>query len=172
MKKVSILICLLICLFIEFSYAQTLSKRQLKQMNKSASSLFKGQCPLERVEWMEVSEGYDKNAMINIATEIQAAAKTDAETIKKIADGSASAKITSDFSNTINKLTQKNVKVSQGFYEQYLMMRTPVCNIYQSIQDGLYKNNPAALMKAQDLFIEMNNSWLKYIQEEEKKNRP
>ncbi len=151
--------------------AQTLSKRQLKKMNKAASSIFKGQCPLERINWMEVSEGYDRNTLIALATELEAAAKADASKIKDIAEGKVSGKVKGDFSNTVEKISQKKVKVSQEFYEQYLMMRTPVCNIYQSVQSGFYNNNPTALMKAQEKFIEMNDSWLKYIMEEEKKSQ-
>lgn len=149
--------------------AQTLSKRQLKKMNNAASSIFKGQCPLERVDWMEVSDGYDRNTIIALATELEASAKADAAKIKDIAEGKLSGNVKGDFKNSIEKMSQKKVKVSQEFYEQYLMMRAPVCQIYQSVQSGFYNNNPAALMKAQDEFIEMNKSWLKYVQEEQKK---
>ncbi|MGF1533263.1 MAG: hypothetical protein ACFCUI_06140 [Bernardetiaceae bacterium] len=150
--------------------AQTLSKRQLKKMNKAASSIFKGQCPLERVDWMEVSDGYDRNTIIALATELEASAKADAAKIKDIAEGKLSGNVKGDFKNSVDKMSQKSVKVSQEFYEQYLMMRAPVCQIYQSVQSGFYTNNPAALMKAQDEFIEMNKSWLKYVQEEQKKS--
>jgi hypothetical protein len=150
--------------------AQTLSKRQLKKMNKAASSIFKGQCPLERIDWMEVSEGYDRNTIIALATELEASAKADALKIKDIAEGKLSGNIKGDFKNSVEKMAKKNVKVSREFYEQYLMMRAPVCQIYQSVQSGFYNNNPAALMKAQDEFIEMNKSWLKYVQEEQKKS--
>lgn len=150
--------------------AQTLSKRQLKKMNKAASSIFKGQCPLERIDWMEVSEGYDRNTLIALATELEAAAKADAAKIKDIAEGKVSGNVKGDFSNTVEKITQKKTVVSQEFYEQYLMMRTPVCNIFQAVQMGFYNNNPTELMKAQAKFTEMNEGWLKYIQEEQKKS--
>lgn len=164
-------ITILALLTITFSLqAQTLSKRQLKKMNKAASSIFKGQCPLERVDWMEVSDGYDRNTIIALATELEAAAKADAAKIKNIAEGKLSGNVKGDFKNSVEKMSQKNVKVSQEFYEQYLMMRAPVCQIYQSVEREFYKDNPTALMKAQDEFIEMNKSWLKYVQEEQKKS--
>ena len=50
------------------------------------------------------------------------------------------------------------------------MMRAPVCNIYTSVQQGLYTNNPEALKSAQAKFIEMNDSWLKYVLDEQKKS--
>lgn len=166
-----IIIAILALLTMTFSLeAQTLSKRQLKKMNKAASSIFKGQCPLERIDWMEVSEGYDRNTLIALATELEAAAKADAAKIKDIAEGKLSGNVKGDFKNSVDKISQKGVKVSQEFYELYLMMRAPVCQIYQSVQSGFYTNNPAALMKAQDEFIEMNKSWLKYVQEEQKKS--
>ncbi len=96
--------------------------------------------------------------------------KADDAKIKDIAEGKLFGNVKGDFKNSIQKMAQKNVKVSQEFYEQYLMMRAPVCQIYQSVQSGFYDNNPAALMKAQEEFIEMNKSWLKYVQEEQKKS--
>lgn len=165
------LILFFVLIFVTMSLeAQILSKRQLKKMNKATSSIFKGQCPLERIDWMTVSEGYDRNTLIALATELEAAAKADATKIKDIAEGKLSGNIKGDFKNTVDKISQKDVVVSQEFYQQYLMMRTPVCNIYQSVQSGFYTNNPSALMKAQEKFIEMNDSWLKYIQEEQKKS--
>ena len=163
------LMLIFVCIVVS-THGQTLSKRQLKKMNKATSSIFKGQCPLERIDWMEVSEGFDRNAMIAIATELQASAKADASKIKNIAEGNASAKVKGDFSQTVNKLGEKKTKVSQAFYEQYLMMRTPVCNIYQAVQSGFYYNNSQGLTQAQNVFTEMNTGWLAYIKEEEKKS--
>jgi hypothetical protein len=171
MKRKLTVILIIALSSISFLSNAQLSKKQLKKMNKSASSLFKGQCPLERIEWMKVSEGYDKNAMIAIAMEIQAAAKADADKLKNIAEGNASGNITSEFSKTVNKLQEKQVEVSREFFEQYQMFRAPICNIYQSVLQGFYKNNPEALKSAQAKFIEMNDGWLKYIQEEQKKNQ-
>jgi hypothetical protein len=168
--KIFFLSLTLVLLVVSTLSAQGLSKSQLKKMNKASSSLFQGQCPLERVNWMEVTEGYDSNTIIALAAEIQAAAKADAGKIAKIADGNASGKVTSDFNKTIEKISQKKVKVSQEFYEQYLMMRAPICNIYTSVQQGFYKDNPDGLKAAQAKFTEMNDSWLKYAQDEQKKS--
>ena len=172
MKKQLLFLIVSLTVFSSQLDAQSLSKKQLKKMNKATSSIFKGQCPLERIEWMEVSEKFDRKNLIDIATKIQAAAKADAEKIKNIAEGNASVELSGDFKRTIDKITEKKVKVSQEFFEQYQMLRAPICNIYQSVQTGFYKDNPEALKTAQLKFIVMNDSWLKYIQDEEKKNRP
>ncbi|SFA54871.1 hypothetical protein SAMN04488511_11432 [Pedobacter suwonensis] len=164
------LILLLSCIFTSSAFSQKLSKSQIKRMNKATHSLFKGQCNLENIAWMKVTEGYDKNAVLALAAEISAAAKADANQIAQIAEGKGDVKASAKFDETIKKISSKEVEVSKEFFELYQKMRAPICNIYTSVQSGFFDNSPELLLEAQKSFIEMNQEWLKYTLEEEKKS--
>ena len=51
-------------------------------------------CDAPGLEWMEAVEGYDKQEVIDLASQFEAAAKADAEQLKTVLNGSMAFSIT------------------------------------------------------------------------------
>ncbi len=137
--------------------------------SKTLSSLgwSKG-CPLERLDWMEVSSGYDSKTIIDIASKLEASAKSDATSLKT--SGEAKGSLTASLNDIINKDGKGTIKVSQEFYQSYVNKRLAICSIYQGVKDGIIKNE-VARQKAENAYIDLATSFGIVNDEEEKKNR-
>jgi hypothetical protein len=141
-----------------------------KRRAKAENSIFSGKCPLERIDWMKVSKGYDKNRLIALSTAIEAAAKADATEIKKIAEGDASAKFNARLSDSLQKMSEHSVEVSQEFYESYLNHRTVICALFQAAKDPQMRQKPDFVEKSMNAFLKINEDFARVKQDEEKKS--
>lgn len=139
------------------------SSRTLKSLGWSAKS-----CPLERMEWMEVSAGYDTKTVLDLATKLEAAAQSDIKAIK--GSGNANGDFTASLNKVINNAGEGKIKVSQDFYETYISKRSAICAIYQGIKDGLFKSDEAKL-KASQAYLDLAVAFGEIKSAEEKKNQ-
>ncbi|WP_297334584.1 hypothetical protein [Flavobacterium sp.] len=138
------------------------TSKTLKQLGWS-----KG-CPLERLNWMEVSEGYDSKTMLEIATKLEAAVKSDLAAIN--GDAKANGELNSTLNDIVNKSGAGKIKVSQEFYEAYVNKRSGICAVYQGMKDGIFTDENAK-KKAQELYLGLAESFSQIKSEEEKKNQ-
>jgi len=134
-------------IFITFNLLSCGTSKTLRQLGWS-----KG-CPLERLEWMEVSEGYDSKTMLEIATKLEAAAQADLKDIN--GNVKANGSLTTALNDVVNKNGTGRIQVSQSFYETYVNNRLAICGLYQSIKDGLFENDADAIKKARDTYINL-----------------
>ncbi|TPD69764.1 hypothetical protein [Flavobacterium microcysteis] len=125
-------------------------------------------CPLERLNWMEASEGYDSKTMLEIATKLEAAVKSDLSAIK--GDAKAKGELNSTLNDIVNKNGGGKIKVSQEFYEAYINKRSGICAVYQGIKDKIFTDD-VAKSKAQELYLKLAESFSQIKSEEEKKNQ-
>ncbi len=138
--------------------------------NKNASP-WTGDCPMERLDWMEVSSGYDSKEVIELAGKIATSAKADAsQVLKGSGDMNVKADFESSLRNTINSTSKQKIKVSQEFYEAYIKQRTGTCNIWKALHDGTLKSE-SAQKQAEEMFIKISSQFAQ-VQEEEKKRSP
>ena len=170
MYKQFILLKILV-LTIFNGYSQDYSAKEQKRLSKIESSIFKGQCPLERIDWLEVTENTDKDALLKLALDLEYASKIDMLTIDSLIESPLNGKFTGHFNKTIEKYSNRKVSISQDFFEKYQMMRSPICNIFMAIKSGLYKDNPEALKEAQRLYTELNKLWFSISSEVDKKDQ-
>lgn len=128
-------------------------------------------CPLERLDWMKVSEGYDSQTVIELAAKLEAAAKVDAAAIQGIDEGSASVDFSSSLKKAIESTSSSSIEVSQLFYETYTQQRLSICALYQALtSDPPIYQSADARAKAEDAYTEVAKSFAKVKEEEEKKN--
>jgi hypothetical protein len=138
------------------------TSKTLKQLGWS-----KG-CPLERLNWMEVSEGYDSKTMLEIATKLEAAVKSDLTAIN--GDAKAKGELNTTLKDIVSKSGTGKIKVSQEFYQEYVNKRSGICAIYQGIKDGIFSDENAK-KKAQELYVELASSFSQIKTAEEKKSQ-
>lgn len=134
---------------------------------KVVNTPWTGSCPLERFDWLNVTEGYSSETVIKLASSIEAAAKADAESIRLIEEGSGKASFSGTLRSVIQNSSGAKAEVSQVFYEQYIANRTALCAIIEAKQNGFY-SDADALKEAQKIYTEIATSFSR-IQAREKK---
>ncbi|RDC62310.1 hypothetical protein [Adhaeribacter pallidiroseus] len=135
-----------------------------KQMFEPAST---SNCTLPDTKWLKVVNGYDSKTVVDLATKLEAAAKADADKIKNIGAASASGSFTSDFSKIVNANSQQMVEVSPEFYEGYRSKRDALCTLYSLLDRSNISDATRAAAEKQ--FLEINESWSKIKDNEQKK---
>jgi hypothetical protein len=128
----------------------------------------KNGCPLERLDWMEVSSGYDSKKILEIATQLQASLQADVKQLNGA--GKADGKFTSTLNSIINSKGEGKIQVSQEFYESYVNKRSGICAIYQGLKSRVITDE-AAKKDAQKLYLELAQSFGQVAADEEKKNQ-
>ena len=127
-------------------------------------------CPLERFNWMEVSEGYDSKTMLEIATKLEAAVDAD------LSELNDKGKTKGNFSSTLNAIIENSksgngkILVSQDFFQYYVNKRSGICAIYQGIKTDIFTDEDAK-KEAQKLYMELAKGFSEIKTEEEKKNQ-
>jgi len=131
---------------------------------------FTGECPLEDMKWMKVSNNYDSETVITLVTELAAAAKADAADLKGLnADGSATANFNSNFERVLNSRTGQDVFVSQSFFQDMKDKRNALCNILVLLDDDrLTATQRDNLITS---YTNINNYLTEVKEEEQKKNQ-
>lgn len=130
---------------------------------------FKGECPFERVNWMKVTNTYDKTKVSNLAARIIAAASADSSTLKKIIDGNANIGFSDSLTKAIHEITTDSVEVSQEFYQEYLKQRQAVCQLWTFGKDKNFRKDKDFMRRLQDQYFEITKNFGK-IEQEIKKN--
>lgn len=129
-----------------------------------------GDCPLERFDWMKVSDGYDQEKLLKLAAELKAAAEADAKQIKGLKKLDAEANFDAKLDKTVEEYQSRGVEVSQEFYESYLRQRTRLCALYEAIKDDLFSTTTLRI-RAEDAYIEVAKGFDDAYEKEEKKSR-
>lgn len=114
---------------------------------------WEGKCPLERLDWMKVSNGYDSETVVQLAAELKAAADADVKLIKGFKDLDASASFNSSLDKVVEKSARTETEVSQEFYESYIRQRTQLCALFEALQaDPPIYTTEKAREKAEEAF--------------------
>lgn len=133
-------------------------------------TLFKGDCPFERVNWMKVTTTYDKTKVANLAGKIGAAASVDSSVLTKIVQGNANVSFGDSLAKTLQEITKDSVEVSQEFYQEYLKQRQAVCQLWTFGKDPKFRTDKDFMKRLQDQYFEITKNFGQ-IQQEEKKNQ-
>lgn len=133
-------------------------------------SVFSGDCPLERLDWMTVKTGYDSETLSELAASLKVAAQADLSKINQVVDGNAS--VDGGFNSSLQQLIQgkaeKSSIVSQDFWETYNNLRSSTCNLFQAVNKGFYGDDEEALKEARKTFNKIQAKFAE-IEETEKK---
>jgi hypothetical protein len=124
----------------------------------SSDSPWAKKCPFERLDWMEVSSGYNSKDVIDLAAKIEAAAKADAEALKKGVSADGSTTFTSSLNKVVENSSTKRTIVSQEFYQTYITQRTATCTIWKVLEDDLLKT-PGARQRGEQLFLDIASNF-------------
>ena len=130
-------------------------------------------CPLERLDWMEVSESYDSEKVIELAATLSAAAEADAKVIKGLENLEANTDFSSELDKEVGKKSVKKVAVSKEFYENYVNQRLSLCALLQALQqEPPVFTSKATRDKAEDAFIDVAKGFSQVKKVEEEKKNP
>lgn len=128
-----------------------------------------GECPFQNLDWMEVTDGYNSKTIIDLAAKIEAAAKADANAIKKIGDANANASFSSTLSKVVDKSSTIRTEVSKEFYEACSRQRIASCAIWKALKDGTLSSETAR-QQGEQLFIDIEKTFAQIKDDEEKKS--
>ena len=115
-------------------------------------------CRAPGLTWMEVTEDYDKQIVIDLAAKFEAATKADGERIKAPSEGSAGVSLTASLEQLARSTSGRKVKVSQDFFQKANAYRTSVCNIERWLKDGTFSNQDVR-DQAQDILLTLSREF-------------
>lgn len=131
---------------------------------------FSGDCPLENINWMKVTNTYNSTRLSGLAFKLGAAATIDAEEIRKLASGSAGTNFSDTLSKTVSEITKDSVEVSQAFFEEYQRQRASLCAVYTMMKDKTIARDQNFIKRLQDQYFEAGKTFSSIAKEEQKKS--
>lgn len=93
-------------------------------------------CTATGLTWMEVTDGYDKKTVIELAAKLEEATKADAKRIEAHKEDSTGVSFTASLEQIARSTSGKKVKVSQDFFQKATSYRMVACNIEHWLKDG------------------------------------
>jgi len=116
-------------------------------------------CTQQITDWMEVSEGYSSDQVVQLAAQFGASAKADATQVKGLAVG-GQVSLGTALEEAVKKSAngQHKATVSQRFFERANAYRATTCNIEHWLKDGLFET-AAERAKAEDQLLELSKQF-------------
>ncbi len=111
---------------------------------------------MDSLEWMDVSEDYDVQSQIGLANTFKLAMEADVEKLELLKEGKLGLDHSSEVARTMNKVSSKQAKVSQEFYQSFLTYRAEACFIAQLLDKGVL-TDPKAISEAQQKLLQLSS---------------
>ena len=109
------------------------------------STLDKG-CPLDKLQWLYVSEKFDLAQQNQLADTLARAAKADAATLDRMAANRNNNPLaaSSTLKTLVEKMAASRVPVSEEFYKQYSSSRMAMCAVMDALRSGSIKQDESS----------------------------
>lgn len=109
------------------------------------STLAKG-CPLDKLQWLHVSEKFDLARQNQLADTLAQAARTDAATLDRMAANRNNNPMaaSSSLKMLVEKMAEDRVPVSGEFYRQYANSRMAMCAVMEALRSGSIKKDESS----------------------------
>jgi len=109
------------------------------------STLDKG-CPLDKLQWLYISEKFDAALQNQLADTLAQAARTDAATLDRMVANRNNNPMaaSSSLKMLVEKMAGDRVPVSEGFYKQYANSRMTMCAVMEALRSGSIKKDESS----------------------------
>jgi len=109
------------------------------------STLDKG-CPLDKLQWLYISEKFDLAQQNQLADTLAQAARTDAATLDRMAANRNNNPMaaSSALKVLVEKMAVSRVPVSEAFYKQYSSSRMVMCAVINALRSGSIKQDESS----------------------------
>ena len=123
------------------------------------STLDKG-CPLDKLQWLYVSDKFDATRQNQLADTLAQAAKADAATLDRMVANRNNNPMTisSTLKTLVEQMAVSRVPVSEEFYKQYSSSRMAMCAVMDALRSGSIKQDESSKV-AGNTFREVANSF-------------
>ncbi len=110
------------------------------QPDTDDNTLDKG-CPLDKLQWLYVSEKANVENQNELAGQLAQAAQTDAVTLDRMAANKNNNPmvISSALKAYVEKMSQSRIPVSEAFLKQYSSSRMAMCAVMDALRSGSIK---------------------------------
>ncbi len=110
------------------------------QASADGNTLDKG-CPLDKLQWLQVTEQFDSEKQNELATRLAEAAQTDAATLDRMAANRNNNPmvVSSSLKSYVEKMALNKVPVSEAFFKQYSSSRMAMCAVMDALRSGSIK---------------------------------
>jgi hypothetical protein len=126
------------------------------------STLAKG-CPLDKLQWLYISEKFGRDEQNKLAEKIILAAQTDAATMDRLVANKNTnpMQASSALKTFIEQAAQVKTPVSDAFYQQYANSRMAMCAVIEALRSGSIKQEESSKV-AGNTFREVAKSFEKF----------
>ena len=103
-------------------------------------------CPLDKLQWLYVSEKFDLAQQNQLADTLAQAARTDAATLDRMAANRNNNPMaaSSALKVLVEKMAVSRVPVSDAFYKQYSSSRMAMCAVMNALRSGSIKQDESS----------------------------
>lgn len=125
----------------------------------TSSNLSDG-CPLEKINWLVVSQQYSNSDLSGLAQKFADAAQSDVQKLTSMVNSGENSplQISSSLRSTVESAATNKIQVSDEFYKQYASNRLAMCAVIDALQKGSIKKGESA-KAAESAFKSVANSF-------------